>query len=155
MTRMLLLDDATRRKIGAAVTAARARPVPWETFRNMVEAVPQDLAAIALKDRPPGFEPASRAQQVLIPVGYRAAISFEDQPPGLCRHLSISVEGAKPGMTANVPAVLAIAEAFGFRVEEGLAGIDRVWIEEYEPGRWAINLLQLDHEREAPTERRQ
>jgi hypothetical protein len=50
---------------------------------------------------------------------------------------------------------LAIAAAFGFSVIEGLESFDRAWVEEYAPEKWAINVLQLDREREAPTETRQ
>jgi hypothetical protein len=151
--RALLLNAEVCHAIAAAVAAARAAPVSWETFKRIAEGIPQDTASLSLADRPPGFQ-RPQSQNVMIPIGFRAAISFEDQPAGLVRHLSISLEDARPGAVPNIPSILAIAKAFGFRVEER-ESIERLWTEEYEPGKWAVNLLQLDHEREAPTERRQ
>jgi hypothetical protein len=152
--RALLLNAEICRAIDAAVDAARATPVSWETFKTMIGSIDQNTVSVALKDRPPNFK-RPPAHHVLIPVGFRAAISFEDQPAGLVRHLSISVESNAAGAIPNIPSILAVAKAFGFILPEGLESIDRVWTEEYEPGKWAVNLLQLDHEREAPTERRQ
>ena len=48
------------------------------------------------------------------PNGYRAAISFEQQPPGLCAHLSISVD--TPGNLPSPESVEMIAEVFGLKV---------------------------------------
>lgn len=153
--RALIIGPGHKALIDAAVAAARASPVRWETFRQLAEGIDQETTSLALKDRPPNFKPANASQHVLIPIGFRAAISFEEQPAGLVRHLSISVESKTGGMP-NPQQVLAIAGAFGFTLPaEGLQGFDRVWTEEYEPGRWAINVLQLDQEREAPTETRQ
>jgi hypothetical protein len=76
----------------------------------------------------------------LIPYGYRAAISFEHQPAGLCRHLSISIE-KDPGTMPGMEAVKAIAEYFGVSFEDS-----HKWVEEYEPRRFAINLVSLDKE---------
>ena len=147
----LILDTEIFRAIDAAVNAARARPIPWETFKQAMGHIDQDTDTIPLKDRPPDFKPSFHSQHVIIPMGFRAAISFEDQPAGLVRHLSISVESETDGMP-NMPSVLAIAAAFGFSMGKGLESFDRAWTEEYDPGKWAINLLQLVHEREAPTE---
>jgi hypothetical protein len=50
------------------------------------------------------------------------------------------------GIEDSVPhivAVTAIAMAFGFKIDSALSDV-RVWAEEYEPGLYAINLLQLD-----------
>jgi hypothetical protein len=70
----------------------------------------------------------------------------------LVRHLSISVEGGKASAMPNPVVILELAKAFGFSVPKAFESFERVWTEEYEPGKWAINLLQLDHERAAPTE---
>jgi hypothetical protein len=134
--RAILLNAEIFRAIDAAVDAARAKPVPWEVFKRAAEGIDQDQTTLSLKDRPPDFK-RPQSQHVLIPMGFRASISFEDQPAGLVRHLSISVEGGK---------------AIGFSVPKAFESFERVWTEEYEPGKWAINLLQLDHERAAPTE---
>ena len=149
--RALILNAEVCRAIDAAVDAARANPIPWETFKQAMGNIDQNTVTLPLKDRPADFKPPGCSQHVMIPMGVRAAISVEDQPAGLVRHLSISVESETDGMP-NMPSVLAIAAAFGFSMGKGLESFDRAWTEEYDPGKWAINLLQLVHEREAPTE---
>ena len=135
MTRALIIGPETQTKIDAAITRARAKP-PLSTDALRAGAVEGDV--IKLSDRKPGFERGHASENVLIPVGYRAAISFEQQPPGLCRHLSVSVDA--PGMAPSEPAILMIAEAFGMR----LPGPGAVWIEEFAPGHFAVNLVTLD-----------
>jgi hypothetical protein len=94
-----------------------------------------------IADRPPGsIRPQS--YNVLIPVGYRAAFSFEEQPAGLVRHLSVSVDTKKPGDCPSIPAMQMIASAFG--IEWSLdSGDARVWLEEFEPGKYAVNLIAV------------
>ena len=134
MTRALIIGAETQNEIDAAVARARSKPVQTDVLR--AGAVEGDV--IRLSDRKPGFERGPDRENVLIPVGYRAAISFEQQPPGLCRHLSISVD--TPGMAPSEPAVLMIAGAFGMR----FPGPGAVWIEEFAPGHFAVNLVTLD-----------
>lgn len=92
---------------------------------------------LALSDRKPGFE-RPPSQHVILGT-YRAAISFEKQPAGLCRHLSISA--IKPG-TLPLPIVLEmIAKEFGFAEFPPPQG--RVWLEEFDPGHEAVNVIEL------------
>ena len=94
-----------------------------------------------LSDRKPGVEAiTNRAVSVLIPMGYRAAISFEQQPAGLIRHLSVSVD--TPGALPNPIAVNFVLQAFGFDAIE--AGTSRIWTEEFQPGHSAVNIVQLE-----------
>lgn len=135
--RVLMIDDATKDRIRAAVERARAKPLPWETLKPFALSGVQD---IALSDRKPGSERVIASQSVLIPDGYRAAISFERQPAGLLRHLSVSVDA--PGRVPNAPAMEMIAREFGFALP--LSGPhSTVWLEEFEPGHRAVNVLQI------------
>jgi hypothetical protein len=152
--RTLVINLEVQQTIDAAVVAARVRPVLWEKVKKIAESINQYTDEIPLKDRPSDFEATLASQSVLIPHGFRAAISFEDQPAGLVRHLSISVDSKTGGMP-HPRAAMEIAKAFGFSGIENLESFDRIWTEEYEPGKWALNLLQLDRVREAPTEARQ
>jgi hypothetical protein len=106
------------------------------------EARVEDKAVVKLADRKPGFRRPHRPEEVLIPIGYRAAVSVEEQPAGLFLHLSISVERADPKLMPSVEAIIGIAAEFGIdyqtAIQQGL-----IWMEEYEPGRHAINLLKL------------
>ena len=93
MSRPLIITHEVEIAIDAAVASARQRPIPLDVIRKL--AVPLDKKELTLADRQKqGAEQVIRPQSehVLIPFGYRAAISFEQQPDGLCRHLSISVD---------------------------------------------------------------
>lgn len=131
MVRVLYIDEAKRAEIEEAVRRAEAKPIPFATLAG---AILPDRDVIALADRKPGFErPAS--EHVLIPRGYRAAFSIEEQPVGLCLHLSISVD--KKGKVPNEHAVKEIAAAYG------ITSFDRVWLEEFDPGHHAVNIIEV------------
>jgi len=72
---------------------------------------------------------------------YVIAISFEEQPNGLMRHLSIA--SSDKSKVPNEHAVAMAVKAFGFSAWPPVRPY-RVWIEEYEPGRTAINLVELE-----------
>jgi hypothetical protein len=107
-----------------------------------------------LADRKPGAKDIRRkypAHNVMLGT-YRAAISFEHQPAGLMRHLSVSsrAEGKVPG-----PEVMnMVCEAFGFSKPLCEAFINRdvgpvstsarIWAEEFEAGRMAINVIEVE-----------
>jgi hypothetical protein len=129
-----MITNEVRAEIARAIAEARKTPVPLDVV--MALAMP-DKAKIMLADRPPGWRPSSH--HVEIPMGYRAAISFEEQPAGLVRHLSISVDG-KPGACPNVLAVMALAAEFGLP-----GGLEdwKIWTEEFDPGHFAVNLIAV------------
>jgi hypothetical protein len=143
MTRALVIDFRVRAMIDAAVARARANPTPWEVLAPF--AVADAGPELKLSDRKTGNAELAealvrRSQFVDIPVGYLAAISFEHQPGGLCRHLSVSVDTSAKGALPHMLAVGMIAEAFGFR-----PGAERrIWIEEFAPGERAINVIELE-----------
>jgi hypothetical protein len=105
----------------------------------------EDRQVVKLADRRPGAPNRDttrhRPEQVLIPVGYRAMLSFEEQPAGIFMHLSVSVERDDPKWNPSVPAFQMIAEAFG--IDPKGANVGSVWLEEYEPGRHAVNIIVL------------
>ena len=132
---VLIIGAAERAKIAAAVAYAKAHPILFSVLR---EGAVSDKEVVRLQDRKPGFErPAS--QHIEFPGGYRASYSVEQQPAGMCSHLSISVFGrAKPGRMPSVEAIKMIAQAFGVPFPA-----DRMWSEEFDPGEFAVNLLHL------------
>jgi hypothetical protein len=127
--------------ICSAVATARAKPIPWEVVQQTI--VPrQNVDVLTLDNRRPGQENARpMSQQVLIPVGYRMAVSFEHQPAGLLAHFSFSVEA--PGKTPNPEAVVAMLEVAGFDLYKAQA----TWTEEFlidrKPGGLAVNIVFL------------
>ena len=96
---------------------------------------------LALADRKPGFRRLREPEQVLIPIGYRASVSVEAQAEGMFLHLSISVERADPKWMPSPQSVEMIARAFGF--DPDVPAMGNAWLEEYEQGRYAVNLLRL------------
>jgi hypothetical protein len=74
---------------------------------------------------------------VILPRGYRVALTFEEQPLGMCKHLSISVD--EPGSLPNPHAVAMICHEYGMRFPP----LGRMWLEEFAKGHSAINLVDL------------
>lgn len=132
---VLIIGATERARIAEIVADARAHPVTFDTVR---QGIVDDTPVLQLKDRVPGIERPPSAH-MMFPGGYRAAFSIEQQPAGLCTHLSISVEGRpRKGMMPSLEAVQAIAAAFGVPWPP-----DKGWSEEFEPGEYAVNLLSL------------
>jgi hypothetical protein len=130
---ILMIGTTERERIAEMIAYAKAHPVTFD-FRN----VATDKPVLELKDRPPGME-RPPSQHLVLPGGYRCAFSIEQQPAGLCTHLSISVEGrAKKGMMPSPPAVQMIAEEYGVPYPA-----DKMWLEEFDPGEFAVNLVSL------------
>jgi hypothetical protein len=71
----------------------------------------------------------------MLPLGWRVAITVEEQPAGRLLHLSMSapVNGRVP----NEHAMRMVIEACGFKLDDCARG----WLEEFEPGWNALNVL--------------
>jgi hypothetical protein len=133
---MLLIDLDARERIAIAIGKARANVIPWEVLAPGI--VGEDKPGIALKDRKPGYERPDSEHLLL--GSYRVAISFEQQPAGLVRHLSVSVPTV--GRVPNEAAMRLLCEEFGFAGFPPIFG--RVWLEEFDPGHHAINVVQVE-----------
>lgn len=132
---VVIIGDAERAQIKAAIERASANPVLWETMRDHV--IMDDRPTLPLADRKPGLErPAS---EHLMLGNVRVAYSHEQQPAGMLRHLSASVH--KKGKLPHPVAIEEICAAFGFRHFPPIEG--RIWIEEYEPGYEAVNVVEI------------
>lgn len=142
----LIIGPEQQDAIDLAVATARLHPVPWSVLQS--GALSDPGPALALADRPDGWQ-RPPSQHVMIPIGYHIAISFEEQPAGLCRHLSVSIENPNPRYPLPYPiAVAQLAKACGFRHWPPSPG--RVWREEFAPGQWAINVLEIEEPAELP-----
>ena len=138
----LIIGPDERQKIADAIARARTHPVTLEMLRaGAIEA----KGTVTLEDRKKGAA-LIRPESEHVQLGtYRASLSFEEQPAGLYRHLSISTD--KPGMTPPRPVVDEIAEAFG--MNRAIDHASHVWLEEFAPGHFAVNLLLIDTEKPA------
>jgi hypothetical protein len=85
----LAMTAEVRAEIAAAVARARASPIPWADLK--ASAIQTNKPMVTLPDRPENFKRRPESQFVQVPVGFLCAISFEHQPQGLARHLSVSL----------------------------------------------------------------
>jgi hypothetical protein len=140
---VLVIGDDERARITEALAMARAKPMPFDVLRQIAaDGNGQHLQHLQLVDRKQGVARA-RAEYPSYHVtlgSYDAAISFEWQEDKLARHLSVS--SANKGMLPGPEVFAMILKAFGF------SGFPpsrpyQVWIEEFEPGHNAINLVEM------------
>jgi len=139
---VIVLDEGVQAAIAEAVARARANVVRWDQLRgNITEN--QETSTLMLADRQPDHK---RPPSYPVQLGPRvvAAISFEEQPAGLCRHLSISQ--GQEGKVLDMVTVAMVMSHFGFKRSPGHYG--RVWVEEYKPNHFAVNVVELETPRE-------
>jgi hypothetical protein len=132
---VLLITHEDQLRINEMVADARKNYIPWEVLQPTA-LVDHNRPVVTLEERKPGSE---RPQSQHIDLGsYTVAFSFEEQPAGICRHLSVSVD--KPGKLPSRPAVEMVCKAFGFTNFPPDGG---VWVEEYSRGEFAINAVEV------------
>ena len=138
---VLVIGSNERAKVIEAVAKARANPMPWEAGEMIVDHTPTHT--LAINDRPPNTtEVRKRYQSQGIVLGtYQIAFSFAHQPAGLFRHLSIS--SAQKGRVPGLEVVIMVLEEFGFSGWP-LQRPNRTWMEEFQPGHHAFNVLELE-----------
>lgn len=111
-------------------------------LRAFAAANVQDAKHVMDTTREPAAEAAHRdmmdMHSIELPVGYHVTYSHERQPPGLCVHISISVD--RPNKMPHPAAVETILEAFGMQPIKGSPGI---WIEDINAVTKALNIVQL------------
>lgn len=145
--RILLITSEVQAEIRRMIERARAKPVPIDLVMAM-RAPDQQKPVVDLVDRKPGAPRRPPSQSILIPDGYQVAFSFEEQPGGIVRHISVAVEGGNAGAVPMPAAVEMIAREFGFREFPP----ELFWIEEFRPGCYAVNVAELTEPRQdSPT----
>jgi hypothetical protein len=132
---VLILGPNERQQIEAAKARAGKNPVRWEKMKEA--AISDRRKDLALADRKPGFERPPSEHMVFGNV--RIAYSVEEQPAGIFRHLSASVE--RKGFLPDLHVMQALCEAFGFGAFPPAVG--HVWTEEFDPGHHAVNVIEL------------
>jgi hypothetical protein len=129
-------DDEARLKI--AVVTALKNPIPWEVVKTGITGN-QETDTVTLADREHTVERITEG--VMLPFGWRVAISCEEQPAGILLHISMS--SPKKGKIPSEHAMKMLIEACGYELKD----IARGWLEEFEPGYNAINVLILTNPR--------
>lgn len=138
----ILITPEKQAEIGAAIEEARANVISWDKIRDIAMADPKPTLMLA--DRV-GQRGPPTSIGITFEGGVTAAISFEEQPAGIFRHLSVSTRDGRQVLNPTMFAL--IAREFGIDIPLTKPG--RGWVEEYEPGRFAINVVVLEAEREA------
>ncbi len=133
MSRALVLGEEQRELIRYSLAMAREKPVSLDYV--IANRLPNESKVVSYRDKPTCERPPSVMFE--LPVGFTVAISIEEQPAGRCKHLSVSVDAK--GALPPPAAFRMIAAEFGMDCEQGL-----MWIEEFAPGRSAVNLVTLD-----------
>jgi hypothetical protein len=131
--RLLLIGPEERAAIQLAIEEARLKPIPLEYVRRGISGGSSWLTLEQRKEVPP--RPVD-AVPLELPLGYSVAVSFEEQPVGLCMHLSVSVDTAPQGMVPDRHAIAMIIDAFGLKDRP-----NHIWLEEFAPGQYAINIV--------------
>jgi len=129
---VLIIGDDDRLLIKAMLAAARENATPWSECEPVADG--SETNSLMLGERKPGVS-ALRKKYPALPITlgtYRAAISFEVQPAGLVKHLSVS--SRDEGKVCN---------AFEFTAFPLPPNSGRVWFEEHEPGHMAVNVIEV------------
>jgi hypothetical protein len=144
MINALLIGPEQIRDINAAVERARKRPIPWRVLKAAMPGG-QDTDVVTLADREPVEHIRPESECIELPANYRLCVSFEEQPAGLCMHVSVSINRLN-----RLPHPAAVAALLRLCVQSiGNPDIDsgRNWIEEFlvdgEPGGLAANAVFL------------
>jgi hypothetical protein len=136
--RVLVIDAEAQRMITAAVDRARARPVPILISMQLAH-IGHDRPVLELHERKPNAVERPQPECIALYDGYQCAISFEEQPAGMLRHLSVAVNN--PGKVPMPSAMEMISKAFGFTDFPPING--KVWVEEFRSGEYAVNVIEL------------
>lgn len=119
--RALIIDDEARIEINKVIAYAQDHKIDFPSMEKMMSGEADPVGDNAF-------------YACYLNEGYRVVFSFEEQPCGWCRHLSVSVDTMHK--LPNVPAVELIMKEFGFT--GGVHDCINVWIENER----AINVLQ-------------
>jgi hypothetical protein len=139
---MVVIGPREQEQIALAIERAKAKPIPWEELARLADG----SQSSELKYREAWVKQADELYkkyptQSLLLGTVQIAFSFETQPAGLMRHISMAVD--KWGKLPHPRAIKMILEAFGFSgIPQTRPG--RMWNEEYKPGFYAINVVEVE-----------
>jgi hypothetical protein len=138
---VFIVNEKIRRQIRAKIAKARRLTTPLQTTKKY--GFDDDRPTLTYGERETEFLRTYPPQSMIIG-SYQIAFSFEEQPSGLYRHISVSV--AQRGKTPHPTAMQMIIKEFGFDcvLDAPPSRPARVWLEEFEPGHHAINVTELE-----------
>jgi hypothetical protein len=118
----ITVGDTERSELKAAMARARAHPVPGEVLKRRI--TEQDGPHTGHVEDQAFADERPPAEFVDLPFGYVVAISFEEQPAGVCLHVSVS--GPWPRVAPNMVVCAMIFNALDVPDEA-----EDVWTEEF------------------------
>ena len=139
---VLILGDQEKAAIERAIALAREQPVPWGLFSTIAVNTPTNTLDLAERRGDVAGLRRRYPSQVVMLGTYRANFSYELQPLGLFRHLSVS--SANKGKVPGKEVMDMVAEAFGFSGFPPKGRPSRVWMEEFEPGWHSVNVIEAE-----------
>lgn len=122
--RPLAIGEKEKKAIKQLIEYARTHPYSREKLQLIVDGMEQ---------APGDIKPYS----ISLPVGFKVVFTIEDQPMGICKHLSVSVDD--PKKLPSPEAINMIAEEFGFVGTVENMEYGTVFLEEESN---AINIIQ-------------
>jgi hypothetical protein len=144
---VLIISEKDRHNIQIAVNLARANPVPLEALEGLMNATPDHRLPFEETRAQLADEVYKRyPTQSFLLGNVRVAFSFEYQPSGLMRHLSVALNKPRSQKVPNYEVVKMVALEFGFSDFPPKKPY-RIWSEEFEPKRFAVNIIELEEER--------
>ncbi len=100
--RVLAITPMVKQRIQDVVQYAKDNIIDINTIKRLAEAADGTYSPIG--------DNLQRTMEIAM--GYMVTFSIEEQPPGLFRHISVSVDGE--GAAPNIEAVNIIMQEFGF-----------------------------------------
>lgn len=129
MQRALMIGARERSEISDLIVKAEKRVTPLADMQRASEYKRKTGDA---------FNAMNEASTIDLPLGYAVTYTHEEQPGGVCRHISISVDG-KPGTGPNHHAVASIMTEFGFKnaMQDAFTYLDTL-----RDGRLVVNVIE-------------
>lgn len=126
----LIIGPDEKALIAALIEKAGKQPMDYETVKKLAEA----------RERMGGENPINDDSTIELPVGYRVTYTHEMQRRDVeCRHISVSLLGARAGRGPHPAAVETIMNEFKFK---GFIGTCAMWTTLLPSGRLAIEALE-------------
>lgn len=132
--RMLVVGEKEKKAIAELRELAKAERLS----REHLEKYSQGFDPNDPKTRKEGFLPIAMKYTICLPDGFTVTYTEEDQPIGMCRHLSVSVDA--DGKLPNPSAIEYLLYSFGFEHKLGVEQV--VYPEEYGEGLTAVNVIE-------------
>lgn len=127
--RALVIGPTQKAAIAALIAKAAEHVTPLDAVKRAAQFRSQTGV---------GENAMNEALTIEIPNGYTVTYTHEEQPGGVCRHMSVSVSDA-PRRGPNPHAVAMLMEEFGFKNPFGGA---HMWLDEGELRAVIVNVLE-------------